>query len=156
MPQPKENIPAAVEKAIGPLLDREGYEIVLVDYKPGPKILRLFLDHPQGVGLEDCSRMSRLVSDVLDGEGYSDMFAGRYTLEVSSPGLDRPLVKPQHYQKFIGRQIQLKTLESKAGQRRFRGFILSANEHRVSIKIDDRVLDFDYRDIEKANLVFDL
>jgi ribosome maturation factor RimP len=145
-----------VERAVLPLLSRQGYELVLVEYIPRQKTLRLFIDREGGVSIDDCSKVSRLVSDVLDAEGISDSIQGHYNLEVSSPGLDRPLVKPGDFQKFVGREAKVETKEPIDGRRRFAGVLASADEAGIHMTIDGRPYAIAYGVIERARLVPDL
>jgi ribosome maturation factor RimP len=146
---------------IEPLLANEGYELVLVEYVPRIKILRLYIDKlptednnkSTGVTLDDCSRASRLVSDLLDAEGLGDKLGDRYTLEVSSPGLDRPLVKPRDFQRFVGRQVNLMTQEMIEGRRKFEGELLAADANQVQLQVEGRAYVIPLVAIDKARLV---
>ncbi|RYF02494.1 MAG: ribosome maturation factor RimP [Deltaproteobacteria bacterium] len=105
-----QSIARQVDEAARALLARDGYDLVLVEYVPQGHILRLYIDHADGITLEDCSRVSRLVGDVLDAESICDGPEGissQYTLEVSSPGLDRPLIRPEHYRRFVGETVHV-------------------------------------------------
>src|SRR5262245_33786016 len=115
------NIPAQIETAITPVLVAQGYELVLLEMQPRSKVLRLFIDKPGGVSLDDCTKVSRLVSDVLDGEGISERIPGTFNLEVSSPGLDRPLVRPADFQRFVGKKVNVTTKLPVDGRRKFGG-----------------------------------
>ena len=86
------------------------------------RILRLYIDRldSEGVTIDDCTTVSRLVSDSLDAEGFSDQIRGRYNLEVSSPGLDRPLVKPVHFQRFVGEVVKAAAHVGVNGRKRFK------------------------------------
>ena len=75
-----------VEEAIEPVLEADGFELVMLEYVTGQRILRIFIDKEEGVSLDDCVDVSRLVGDILDGEGLSDQIDGKFRLEVSSPG----------------------------------------------------------------------
>ena len=150
------SIPAAIEQAISPLLNRHGYEVVHIVYEPRSRLLRLYVDHPNGVTVEDCTQVSRLVSDLLDAEGYSDRIPGRYTLEVSSPGLDRPLVKPGHFHRFTGRQVKVTTFAPQEGRRRFNGRLVTADEAGIKVEVDGRVYALRYQEVASARLVPEL
>ncbi|MEZ0312439.1 MAG: ribosome maturation factor RimP [Myxococcota bacterium] len=153
----------AIERAILPVLARDGYELVLTEYSSKAKVLRLYIDKeagaevnadaPSGISLEDCQRVSRLVSDVMDAEGISDGIDGRFTLEVSSPGLDRPLVKPKDFQRFVGRQVQLSTREMLEGRRKFSGALTAADEGAIKLDVDGKPWTIAYDVIERARLV---
>lgn len=148
----------AVADVVRPLLAREGYDLILVEFVPRSRILRLFIDREDagaevGVTIDDCSRMSRLVGDVLDGEGLSDSIGERYTLEVSSPGLDRPLTRPKDFRRFAGEEIKLTTTAALEGRRRFRGRLAAADENEVRLEVDGREYAIGYDIIERARLV---
>jgi ribosome maturation factor RimP len=158
-----ESLVQAIERAILPVLARDGYDLVLTEYVPRAKVLRLYIDKEagaevsadgaSGISLDDCQRVSRLVSDVMDAEGLSDGIDGRFTLEVSSPGLDRPLVKPKDFQRFVGRKVQLSTREMLEGRRKFSGALTAADESAVKLDVDGKPWTIAYDVIERARLV---
>ncbi|WP_293372939.1 ribosome maturation factor RimP [Nevskia sp.] len=135
-----------------PVVNAIGYEIVLLEYSPrdGSSMLRLFIDGPDGIGLDDCEKVSREVAATLDVE---DVITQAYRLEISSPGLDRPLVKPEHYRRFKGEIAKIQTLAPVAGRRRFQGVLLDATDDEVSIETADGVITLPLADIDKAKLV---
>lgn len=142
-----------VEGAVGSVLEAEGFELVMTEYVTGQRILRLFIDRQDGVSLDDCANISRLVSDILDGEGLSDNIDGKFRLEVSSPGLDRPLAKPTHFQRFVGSQVKLTTTEPFDGRRKFAGEILEADEQGIRVGTEAEAFSIGYDQIDKARLV---
>ena len=146
----------SVEQALAPLLVHQGYELVLLELIPAGHVLRLYVDHPKGVSLDDCTSISRLVGDMLDAEGYSDRISGRYTLEVSSPGLDRPLVKPAHFQRFVGKKAHVVTKTPQEGRRNFKGILVAADEAHVEMEIDGEAFAIRYDVIANARLVPEL
>ena len=134
----------------------EGMELVDVEFAGrGPHaVLRIFLDKPGGITLRDCEVVSRQVGAILDVE---DFIPTRYTLEVSSPGLDRRLAKPADYERFAGRQIQLVLKTPFEGRRRFCGRLRGIQEGKIQLEEENGpVLGFDYAEILKANLVIEL
>ena len=131
----------------------EGLELVDVElHGRGPgAVLRIFLDKPGGVLLEDCQTVSRQVGTILDVEGC---MTARYTLEVSSPGLDRKLIKPADFERFVGRKAKFLLRNSEAGRRRFQGLLLGLEEGQVKVQMESgeaQRIAFDQ--IERANLV---
>lgn len=158
-----ESLVQAVERAILPVLARDGYDLVLLEYVPRAKVLRLYIDKElenketaiagSNVSLDDCQRVSRIVSDVMDAEGLSDGIDGRFTLEVSSPGLDRPLVKPKDFKRFVGRKVQLTTREVLDGRRKFAGALTSADDSGVQLDVEGSPRAIAYDVIERARLV---
>ena len=131
----------------------EGCELVDVElHGRGPgAVLRIFLDKPQGISIEDCQTVSRQVGTLLDVEG---LMTARYTLEVSSPGLDRKLMKPSDYERFAGRKVNLLLRNPEAGRRSLRGLLLGLEEGRVKVQVESgAVLQIALEQIEKAKLV---
>ena len=131
-------------------------EVVLVELKNegNRQILRIFIDHPAGISLEDCERFSKRFSVTLDVE---DWIPFAYVLEVSSPGINRPLVKEADFQRFIGKNAKVRTRRAIEGQKNFNGMIVSTGAGRVTIAdAPDKHVAIEVADIEKANLVADL
>ena len=110
----------SVRRVARPILDYAGMELVHLELKrePGGLLLRLYIDKEGGITLDDCARISRQLSVQLD---VDDPIENRYTLEVSSPGLDRPLFTDRDFTRFAGRQIRLSTLVPLDGRRHFQG-----------------------------------
>ncbi|WP_293388093.1 ribosome maturation factor RimP [Nevskia sp.] len=135
-----------------PVVNAIGYELVLLEYSPRDSsgMLRLFIDSPDGIGLDDCEKVSREVAATLDVE---DVITQAYRLEISSPGLDRPLVTPEHYRRFQGEVARIQTLAPIAGRRRFQGVLLGATDDEVSIETAEGVVTLPLADIDKAKLV---
>lgn len=150
------DIASIVEQTVAPILEQAGYELVLVEFVPRSRILRLFIDREGGVTLDHCTDVSHMVSDLLDAEGLSDRIDGKYFLEVSSPGLDRPLAKPKDFQRFVGRSAQIKTRQPVDGRRQFKGELSRADEQGVQIRVDGRPYEIIYDIIERARLVPEL
>ena len=117
-------------------------EVLLVE-QTGAARLRLFIDHPKGVDLALCERVTRNLGDLLEN----------YSLEVSSPGPARPLVKPEHFQRFVGRRIKVRTTEDHEGRRTFTGVLVGASDDAVTVAADDGVVSIPYADINRSNLV---
>lgn len=137
-----------------PVVNSMGYEFVGLEYvgQGRHSILRVYIDSENGVSVDDCAKVSRQLSAVLDVE---DPISGEYSLEVSSPGLDRPLFKLKHYEQFIGQEVKFKTLRPQLenGQRKFRGTIDSVENDNVIFVIDNELLSVPVTDIDKANLI---
>jgi ribosome maturation factor RimP len=152
----REELLAALTTLVEPLLVREGYELVAIEVTgTGPRtILRLFIDKPGGVTLDDCASVSEAVDAMLDVE---DPFESSYTLEVSSPGLDRPLRKPADYQRFAGKRAKLKTfgpVEGAGSRKVFDGTLLGLEGELVRIVVDGTPFTVPLSSIAKANLVW--
>ena len=105
--------------------------------------LRLFIDHPEGVTLALCERVSGHLNDYRD----------RYSLEVSSPGTDRPLTKPQHYSRFLGRHARVRLRDARDGHRSVTGELVGASDQEVTIAADDGVVTIPYDQIARSNLI---
>lgn len=137
---------------IEPVLERSGYELVELEYAAGRShaVVRLFIDAPKGVEIEDCARASREVSAVLDVE---DPIPNAYTLEVSSPGFDRVLRTQAHFGRFVGERVHVELKEPRAGRRRFTGKLLTVDEEGIALEVEEEqqvVLGF--KEIGKARL----
>jgi ribosome maturation factor RimP len=105
--------------------------------------LRLFIDHPEGVTLALCERVSGLLNDYRD----------KYSLEVSSPGIDRPLTKPQHYSRFLGRHARVRLRDAREGHRSLTGELVGASDRDVTIAADGGVVTIPYDQIARSNLI---
>lgn len=143
---------AQLNTMIAPAVEGFGYEYVGLDYKPAASqsVLRIYIDHEDGINVDDCAKVSRQVSAILDVE---DPISGEYTLEVSSPGLDRPLFVAAHYQQFIGETVKCKLRMPINGRRNFTGKIVEADENIIVLDYDNESVELTIEDIEKANLV---
>jgi ribosome maturation factor RimP len=125
-----------------------GVELLLAEVVGG-STLRLFIDHPDGVSLDLCERVTHLLPDVRE----------RYAIEVSSPGVERPLTKPAHFRRFLGRRARVRTRGAHAmgddeGRRRsFTGELVGATEAEVTLAADGGVIAIPYADIHRSNLV---
>ena len=136
---------------IEPLLGQLGYELVELEYVPGRgrAVLRVFIDQPAGVGLEDCERVSREVSALLDVE---DPISTAYSLEVSSPGADRVLRTREHFERFVGARVLIELALPRAGRRRYTGVLRSVDEQGVAVEVDGQLESMPFREIGKARL----
>ncbi len=117
-------------------------EVLLVE-QVGTSTLRVTIDHPQGVTLGLCERVTQALPEVRE----------RYALEVSSPGRERPLTKPDHFRRFAGSRVRVRTREPRDGHRSFTGRLVGATEREVTIAADAGVIAIPYDDIHRSNLV---
>jgi ribosome maturation factor RimP len=133
-----------------------GYELVDVEWKheQGGWIVRVFIDGPGGISLEDCERVSRELSAVLD---VNDVIPQAYSLEVSSPGLNRPLRAPEHFRRFVGHKARVRLVAGIEGRRNFAGTIVSVSDddRSVILEVDGKEHALPLADLEKANLEWD-
>lgn len=136
---------------IEPLVGRLGYELVELEHSAGrgSAVVRLFIDGPEGVGLTDCERVSREVSALLDVE---DPIPTAYTLEVSSPGLDRVLRTQAHFARFVGSRVHVELAAPREGRRRYTGKLLSADEAGIALEVDGQRVPVSFAEIGKARL----
>jgi len=142
----------SLEKAVEPVVNGMGFELVDVQASNGGRLLRLFIDKPGGVGLEDCAAVSRQLSRVLEVEGID-----YERLEVSSPGLDRPLRKGSDFARFAGRKAEVRMRTPDAtGRRRFVGVLRGAEAGRVQIELDGQTIGLALEDVDRARLVPEL
>ena len=134
-----------------PLVEDLGYEFVGLEYSSNPKnpVLVLYIDKPGGIAVEDCEVTSREVASLLDVE---DPIPGHYVLEVSSPGLDRPLFSLQQFEQFKGELAQITLFAPLAGRRKFKGRILGIQEGNVNIEQDGVEVTLEHGNIAKARL----
>lgn len=143
-----------VEELIKPVIEDMGYELVGIEYISSGKhsILRIYIDTEQGISVDDCEVVSRQLSSIFDVE---DPITMPYNLEVSSPGIERPLFHIEHYQRFLGNDIVLRLLRPINGQRKFKGAIGSVSEKNNSIELMTELgsVELGIDLIEKANLV---
>jgi ribosome maturation factor RimP len=137
---------------IEPVLTGLGYELVdlqLALARAGGQ-LRLFIDRDAGVNIDDCERVSRAVSALLDAD---DPIPVAYTLEVSTPGLDRVLRKPAHYARFAGQRVHVELTAARAGRRRFTGQLLGVVDDGIAVEVDGQKLQFEFSEIDRAHVV---
>jgi ribosome maturation factor RimP len=128
---------AGVWQVVEPIALEAGLELVDVEHRREGRgsVLRLLLDKPVGVSLDELARVSREVSDALDA--HAEVVPGSYTFEVSSPGINRPLTRPAHFVAFVGKRVHVRTREPIAGRHSFRGVLSSADDHGIVVTGDD-------------------
>ena len=138
---------------IEPVVEGLGYELLGIEYVSQGRhsILRLYIDSEQGIELGDCEQVSRQVSGVMDVE---EPLKGQYVLEVSSPGLDRPLFKAEHYVRQIGQTVRIRLRRPQDNQRKFSGELVAADEEGILLRNAETGQEtrLSYDNIEKANL----
>lgn len=128
-----------------------GLEIIAVELSGNESsILRVYIDQPDGITVADCAKASRQFSAILD---VADPISNRYTLEVSSPGLDRPLAKPAHFKQVVGEKVKIKMGTLIEGRRRFTGELVDADEFGATVKMDGVESTLAYAEMDRARLV---
>jgi ribosome maturation factor RimP len=136
---------------LAPLVEGLGYELWELEYSPGRGhgLLRLYIDATAGITLDDCERVSRAASELLDAE---DPVPGQYTLEVSSPGLERPLRTARQFARFVGETVYVETVQAVEGRRRFKGALTAAGAAAVEVEVDGQRWTLPITGIRKAHL----
>jgi ribosome maturation factor RimP len=145
-----------VWRLAAPLAAQEGMEIIDIEFRSeggrAGRVLRLYLDKEGGPNVDDISRVSRALSDVLDAENAIDT---AYTLEVSSPGINRPLKRPEHFARFLGKRIRVRTRDMIEGQRSFLGTLSDVSNDKIVLAQDGRDYNIPFSVIEKSNYEHD-
>ncbi|MDY6825785.1 MAG: ribosome maturation factor RimP [Bacillota bacterium] len=138
---------------IEPFLKKMGFELVDLNYLPGSSgKLQLFIDREGGITIDHCELVSREVSDFLD---YQDPINHSYTLEVSSPGLERPLRKREHFDRYVGEKVKIRTAEPVDGKYKFSGFLQETEGNNVIVRVENgTIFKIPFPAIRKANLWF--
>ena len=138
---------------IEPVVEGMGYEVVDIDFRPHPTdgLLRIYIDGPNGIVLDDCTAVSHQISSVLDVE---DPIPGQFNLEISSPGMDRPLRKVADFERFAGATVKIKlTVPTLEGQRNFTGKLKGIENEEVILEMDGETHYLALGSIDKARIV---
>ena len=143
---------ASLRVLLEPAVLALGFELVDTEFSGSGRqaVLRIYIDSPEGVTVDDCAQVSRQVSAILDVE---DPIPGQYMLEVSSPGLDRPMVKREDFQRFAGEIVKIRMSVAVLGRRNFTGRLAGIEGDTVILEMDKESFDLPFGDIEKARLV---
>ena len=142
-----------VRDLIEPTVSALDLELWGIEYSVQGKysVLRIFIESDAGITIDDCEKVSRQVSAILDVE---DPIAGEYTLEVSSPGLDRPLFTPEQFCQQIGNTVDVRLRTPFDGRRKFKGELTAVQDGNISVQVDGEEFHLPHSDIEKANVVY--
>ena len=141
----------ALAELLRPVVEAQGCELWELEWVPGRNgMLRLYLDAEAGITVDDCERVSRAVSEVLDRE---DPIPGEYTLEVSSPGLERPLRSAEQFARYVGETVFVELAAPQDGRRRYKGRLLAAGEATIEVEVDGHSYGLPVLGIRKAHLV---
>ncbi len=137
---------------LAPTVEAAGFELLGVEFVSAGRhsTLRLYIDNPEGVNVDDCALVSREVGAILDVE---DPIPNEYNLEVSSPGLDRPLFTPAHFAKVVGQKIEVKLAIPQDGRRRFKGALIAIEDDMLVIEVDGKPYRLLMDNVDKANVV---
>ena len=140
-----------LRELLEPMIEAMGYELVMAELTgAGSKTLRVYIDSPGGIVLDDCETVSRQVSAMLD---VNDPISGEYALEISSPGLDRPLAKPEHFRRAEGNIVRIKMVRSHLGRRNFTGLLKCVSGEGAVVEVDGEDYELPYNDMDRARLV---
>ncbi|MDF1693082.1 MAG: ribosome maturation factor RimP [Zhongshania sp.] len=141
-----------IEELIRPGVEALGYELWGVDYQSHGRhtMLRVYIDSEKGIGVDDCAKVSHQISGVLDVE---DPIAGEYNLEVSSPGMDRPLYTPEQYIQYVGNDINVRLRVAFEGRRKFLGRLMGIEDGDVVLMMEEHEYLLPFDQIDKANVV---
>ena len=152
LPQKEKQIVARVWSIAEPLCLDEGMELVFIEFRRESqgRVLRLYIDKQGGVTLDDCVRISRQMGDVLDAT-IEDI--GPYSLEVSSPGANRPVGRPEDYNRFKGHRIHIKTRQPIDGRKNYKGRLCGIDKEIVAVVCDDKEIRIPLEEISIARLV---
>ena len=150
----RETYEAKTEELLQPLVDAHGFELVDVEYvkEAGNMYLRAYIDKPGGIAVDDCEVISRALSDKLDEEDYIE---DSYILEVSSPGLGRPLKKEKDFKRSIGREIEVRTFRAIDKQKEFTGILKEFDKDSFTIVMEDNEMTFQRSETALVRLAFD-
>ncbi len=142
------------EELVTPIVEEHSFELVDVEYvkEAGEWYLRVYIDKPGGITIDDCEAVSRRLSDLLDEK---DFIKDAYILEVSSPGLGRPLKKDKDFKRSIGQEVEIKTYKAIEAQKEFAGILKGFDEETVTVECDGSEKTFDRKDIALIRLAFD-
>tara|TARA_B100000214_G_C23774920_1_gene538540 strand:- start:92 stop:562 length:471 start_codon:yes stop_codon:yes gene_type:complete len=143
---------ALVADIVQPTIEALGFELWGLEHlqRGRHSILRVFIDCENTVNLKDCETVSRQISALLDVE---DPISGEYILEVSSPGLERPLFKIDQFAKFVGNKVKIAMMSQLKGRRKFTGVIECVSANKINLNVDGEVFKLDFAEIEKANVI---
>ena len=145
-------IKTEIQQLLQPIVNDAGYQLWGCEYLAQGKhsLLRVYIDKEGGIGIADCELVSRQISAVLDVE---DPIKSNYSLEVSSPGIPRPLFEKEHFERYLGHDVELKLYKLLNGKRKFEGTIQSVNNNSLTLSVDGEKLELLLSQIVKANLI---
>ncbi len=143
-----------IAQLIEPVIDEMGFELVDIDFltEHGRRILRISADREGGITLDECAQVNRQVGNLID---IKDVIPYEYVLEVSSPGLNRPLKKERDVLQAIGKKVKVKMGTPVKGRRRFIGYLRKYNEGTLYLEIENNLVPLPWQEVEKANIVYE-
>ncbi len=144
---------AKLQEIVRNVVEPMGYELVGVEYLSGYQggnLLRIYIDTEKGIDVDDCAAVSHQLSGVFDVE---DPLPAQYSLEVSSPGLDRPLFDTEDYRRFVGRKVNIRLDSSIGGRRKYKGLLVGVEDDEILVEVDGEVYPLFMEQIQEARLV---
>lgn len=147
------NIESKVEELLKPIIINLGYDLYDVVYEKEGKdyYLRIFIDKPEGIDINDCEKVNNEINDILD---KADYIKEQYFLEVSSPGIERTLRKEKHFLSQIGNEIRIKLFKPIDKQKELIGILTEYNKEEITIKVDEKTIKINSKDIANAKTIF--
>jgi ribosome maturation factor RimP len=142
--------PERLTRLVEPVVEGLGYELVGLEFDSRARVFRVYIDQPGGVTLDDCTRVSHQLSGMMDVE---DPIPGEYQLEISSPGMDRPLFTVEHFRRFSGSLIRLQLVRALEGRRRFKGRLGEVEGDSILLQEDGVEYRIPFESIEKARVI---
>lgn len=148
------SIAKRITDLVEPILDEVGYELVDVEYlsKYGKWVLRVFIDKEGGITIDDCVQVSEELGDLID---IKEIIEREYVLEVSSPGLNRPLKKEKDFSRAIDRKIKVTTTAPLNGRRNFKGYLKAFRDRNLYLEVNGEQVILPWEEIDKANIVYE-
>lgn len=146
--------PVHLQNLIEPIIEGLGYECVGIEYHPHPKhgLLRIYIDSPNGILVDDCSKVSHQISGALDVE---DPIQDNYQLEVSSPGADRPFFHAHQFERFVGSTVLVNLYQAFSGRKKITGIVEKVNDNVITLRETDQIFEVPFEAMSKARLVPD-
>ena len=142
-----------LEALFAPIIEGLGYSLWGVELRSSQKHahVKIFIDHDDGITVDDCSEVSHQISGVLDVE---DPISVAYTLEVSSPGVERPLMKLEHYKKYIGNIIKVRLSWAVNERKNYLGMLKNVSDDEIVMEVDQQKVEFPFNAVKRANLIY--
>lgn len=153
MERQKKNIAGIVRELIQPVADEMGYILWDVEYvKEGAEmVLRITIDQDAGIGIDDCERLHRAIDPMID---EADPIENSYRLEVSSPGVERTLSRPEHFQKCLGEQVEVRLYAPLNGQKKIVGTLTGADENTITVAVEENTVTLENQQWAKVTTIF--
>ncbi|MBN2865652.1 MAG: ribosome maturation factor RimP [Thiotrichales bacterium] len=144
-----------LEDLFKPTIESMGFELWAIEYIPAGRhtTLRVFADKLGGINVDDCAAISRQLSAIMDVE---DPISDQYMLEVSSPGLDRVLIKPEHFKRYEGKSVRVRSAVAILGRKKINGLMTKVSEDSIEVEVDGELFEIPFGLIDKANLAIEI